>query len=85
MIATASGLGSWVQKNQGRFGGAPCIRNTGIRVHGLVEWRQLGLSDEEILEALQGLTAGDLESAWDYYEQNGAEIDQLIRQNNEAE
>lgn len=75
---------SWVQKTPGLCGGDACIRNTRITVHGLVHYRQLGLSDERILEAIQGLTKDDLIAAWDYYAGRRAEIDEAIRSNEEA-
>jgi uncharacterized protein (DUF433 family) len=53
-------------------------------VWGLVEWRRLGLSDAEILRHVPDLTQGDLEVAWEYYEQHREEIDQAIRENEEA-
>jgi uncharacterized protein (DUF433 family) len=75
---------SWVQKTAGVCGGDACIRNTRITVHGLVHYRQLGLSDERILEAIQGLTRDDLAAALDYYSRNPVEIDEAIRLNEEA-
>ncbi len=75
---------SWVQKSPGVCGGEACIRNTRITVHGLVHYRQLGLSDERILEAIEGLTADDLATTGDYYAEHGAEIDEAIRLNEEA-
>jgi uncharacterized protein (DUF433 family) len=66
------------------WGGDACIRNTRITVFGLVEWRQLGLADAGILDAVVGLTPADLEAAWRYYEENPEEIEQAIRDNNEA-
>jgi uncharacterized protein (DUF433 family) len=75
---------SWVQKTPGVCGGDACIRNTRITVHGLVRYRQLGLSDQRILEAIQGLTPEDLAVAWDYYAAHPAEIEEAIRLNEEA-
>lgn len=75
---------SWIQKTPGVCGGDACIRDTRITVHGLVEWRQLGLSDTEILESIQGLTPVDLEAAWAYYAQHRDEIDETIRADREA-
>ena len=75
---------SWVQKTPGVCGGDPCIRNTRITVHGLVHYRQLGLSDQRILEVIQGLTQDDLAAAWDYYASHPAEIEEAIRLNEEA-
>jgi type III restriction enzyme len=65
-------------------GGDACIRDTRITVWGLVEWRQLGLSDEEVLQRVPGLTPADLEAAWEYYGRNREEIEQAIRDNDEA-
>jgi len=75
---------SWVQKTPGVLGGDPCIRNTRIAVSGLVEWRKLGMSDGEILDNIVGLMREDLVVAWDYYRDHEAEIDEIIRLNNEA-
>jgi uncharacterized protein (DUF433 family) len=75
---------SWVQKKPNVCGGDACIRNTRISVHGLVHYRQFGLSDQRILEAIQGLTQDDLTAAWEYYSAHPAEIDEAIRLNEEA-
>lgn len=75
---------SFVQKTPDVCGGDACIRNTRITVHGLVHYRQLGLSDQRILEAIQGLTPDDLAAAWDYYARHPAEIEEAIRLNEEA-
>ena len=75
---------SWVQKTPNVCGGDACIRKTRITVNGLVEWRKLGLSDERILETIEGLTPEDLAAAWEYYRLHQDEIDEEIRLNNEA-
>ncbi len=75
---------SWVQKTPNICGGDACIRNTRITVHGLVHYRQLGLSDQRLLEVIQGLTEDDLATAWDYYARHAAEIEEAIRLNEEA-
>jgi type III restriction enzyme len=82
-MATNATNTSWVQKTPGVCGGDACIRNTRITVSGLVEWRKLGLADERIVEIIQGLISQDLAVAWDYYRDNEAEIDEVIRLNNE--
>jgi uncharacterized protein (DUF433 family) len=61
-----------------------CIRDTNINVWGLVEWRQLGRSDAEILNSIPGLTLEDLAAAWQYYDTHRDEIDGFIRRNDEA-
>ena len=75
---------SWVQKTPNVCGGDACIRNTRITVHGLVHYRQLGFSDQRLLEMIQGLTQDDLAAAWDYYAAHSAEIEEAIRLNEEA-
>ena len=75
---------SWIQKTPEVSGGDACVRNTRITVWGLVEWKQLGLTEPEIISRIQGLTAADLEAAWEYYEKNREEIEQAIRENEEA-
>jgi type III restriction enzyme len=72
---------SWVQKTPGVCGGRACIRNTRITVWGLVNSRRLGLSDEQILANIAGLTPADLRAAWDYHQQHQTEIDQDIHDN----
>lgn len=75
---------SWVQKTPGVCGGEACIRNTRITVRGLVRYRQLGLSDQGILDAIQGLMRDDLAAAWDYHAAHPTEIEETIRLNEEA-
>jgi uncharacterized protein (DUF433 family) len=75
---------SWISKTPGVCGGDACIRHTRITVWGLVEWRHLGASEAELLDSISGLTREDLEAAWEYYDQHRAEIDQAIRENEEA-
>jgi uncharacterized protein (DUF433 family) len=81
MAATAS----WISKKPDRCGGDACVRDTRITVWGLVNYRRLGMSDAEILRAVQGLTAADLEAAWEYAAANAEEIDRAIRENEEGE
>ena len=82
-MATGTTNKSWVQKTPNVCGGDACIRKTRITVWGLVEWRKIGLTDERILEIIQGLTPEDLVVAWDYYRDHADEIDEAIRVNNE--
>jgi type III restriction enzyme len=84
MVVKSAAVQSWVQKTPGVCGGDPCIRNSRITVHGIVEYRQLGLSDAEILQHIQGLTPADLEVAWQYYAENTAEIEAILRAEAEA-
>jgi uncharacterized protein (DUF433 family) len=75
---------SWIQKTPGVCGGEPCVRNTRHTVSGLVAWRRLGMSDAQILEHHPDLTGADLAVAWSYYGQHPNEIDQAIKEDEEA-
>ncbi len=81
MTATAS----WISKKPDRCGGDACVRDTRITVWGLVAYRRLGMSDTAIIDAVQGLTAADLETAWEYAAAHAEEIDEAIRANEEGE
>ena len=76
---------SWISKQPDRCGGEACVRNTRITVWGVVRSRQLGMSDEEILAAIQGLTPADLDAAFEYAAVNSDEIERAIRENEEGE
>jgi uncharacterized protein (DUF433 family) len=78
------GAETWIQRAPGVCGGEACVRNTWHTVSGLVAWRRLGLSDTQILEHHPDLTGADLAVAWSYYRQHVAEIDQAIKEDEEA-
>jgi uncharacterized protein (DUF433 family) len=73
-----------VRRTAGVCGGAARLRDTRHAVWGLVEWRRLGLSDAEIVKRNPDLTQADLNAAWAYYEQHREEVDQAIRENQDA-
>ena len=81
-MATAA---SWVSKRPDRCGGDACVRETRITVWGLVSYRRLGMSDEQILGAVLGLTPADLGAAWEYAAAHPDEIDEAIRENEAGE
>ena len=76
---------SWISKKPDRCGGDACVRDSRITVWGLVASRRLGMSDGEIMHAVQGVTAADLEAAWEYAASHAEEIDEAIRANEEGE
>ena len=76
---------TWISKKPDRCGGNACVRDTRITVWGLVRSRQLGMSDEVILDATSGLTPADLEAAFEYAAANPEEIDRAIFQNEQGE
>ncbi len=76
---------SWIEKNPNVIGGDACVRGTRIAVWMLVEARKLGISDEELRDRhVIPLTQADLDAAWAYYDANREEIEQAIRENEEA-
>jgi len=81
MLLTAS----WISKKLDRCGGDACVRDSRITVWGLVAFQRLGMSNGEIMHAVQGLTAADLETAWEYAASHAEEIDEAIRANEEGE
>jgi uncharacterized protein (DUF433 family) len=70
-----------INKTPKVVGGAARIRNTRIPVWSLVQSRQMGASDLEILEAYPDLTQTDLVNAWFYAETLPTEIEQAIADN----
>jgi uncharacterized protein (DUF433 family) len=76
---------TWISKQPGRCGGDACIRDTRITVWGLVAYRRLGMSNGEIMRAVQGVTSADLEAAWEYAASHSGEIDEAIRANEAGE
>lgn len=84
MIRHDSSTTSWIQKTDGVCGGEACIRNTRHTVSGWVEWRKLGLSDDQILQQHPDLTQRDLDVARIYYSEHQAEIDEAIRADEDA-
>ena len=75
---------SWITRRPHPDGIEGCIRDTNINVWGLVVRRRLGWSDAGILASIGGLTAEDLEAAWEYAASHAGEIDEFIRRNREA-
>ncbi|MBD2604370.1 DUF433 domain-containing protein [Scytonema hofmannii FACHB-248] len=73
-----------ITKTPGVCGGDACVANTRIPVWSLVSDRCLGMSDARILEAFPHLTAADLVNVWAYADANPEEIEQAIRENEEA-
>jgi uncharacterized protein (DUF433 family) len=74
-----------ITKTPNVCGSAACIRGTRSTVWGLANQRRLGATDAEILRAVQSLTPGDLQAAWEYVSANAQEIDQAIRENEAGE
>jgi uncharacterized protein (DUF433 family) len=73
-----------IESNPGVCGGEPCIIRTRIPVWMLEQARRLGTSEAELLRAYPTLRAADLVNAWSYVRTHRDEIEQQIRDNEEA-
>ena len=65
-------------------GGEPRIARTRIPVWVLVQYKNLGSSEADLLRAYPTLREEDLANAWDYYRLYKDEIDQQIIENETA-
>ena len=65
-------------------GGSACIVRTRIPVWVLVQFRQMGLKDAELLQSYPSLSAQDLANTWAYYDAHRDEIEQDIAENEAA-
>lgn len=65
-------------------GGEPCIVRTRIPVWTLEQARRLGTSEAELLGAYPALRAEDLTNAWAYVRSHTQEIEDHLRENEDA-
>ena len=65
----------------GVSGGEPCIVRSRIPVWILVQARELGTTEADLLRAYPTLRAEDLANAWAYHRKHKTEIDQQIAAN----
>jgi uncharacterized protein (DUF433 family) len=72
-----------IVKTAGVCGGSACVIRTRIPVWSLVEYIQLGVSNDAILINFPTLRTQDLTNAWAYYQAHKAEIDAEIVENRE--
>jgi uncharacterized protein (DUF433 family) len=77
-------LGSGIESTPGVCGGDPRIAGTRIPVWTLEQYRRLGMTEAQLLASYPGLRAADLVNAWAYVAAHPGEIDQQIRENEEA-
>lgn len=73
-----------IEKTPGIVGGVPRIAGTRIPVWTLVQYRQLGASEAELLQSYPTLRAGDLANAWAYFRTHREEIERQIAENEAA-
>lgn len=73
-----------IESNPDVCGGVPCIVRTRIPVWILIQARQQGMSEADILRAYPSLRAEDLANAWAYARSHSEDIDRQIQLNEEA-
>jgi uncharacterized protein (DUF433 family) len=74
-----------ISKRPDRCGGDACIRDLRIPVWAVVNYRRLGATDVEVLQAYPSLRPSDLTAALDYADAHPDEIEAAIRRNEEEE
>ncbi|WP_377480268.1 MAG: DUF433 domain-containing protein [Microcoleus anatoxicus] len=84
LLQTLSTGAIGIKKTPGVCGDDACVGNTRIQVWVLVGYRRLGCSDAELLKFYPHLTAADLVNAWAYADAYPDEIEQAIKENEEA-
>jgi uncharacterized protein (DUF433 family) len=77
-------FGSGIESTPGVCGGDPRIAGTRIPVWTLEQYRRRGMTEAQLLASYPGLRAADLVNAWAYVAAHPDEIDELIRENEEA-
>ena len=84
-ILTSSLNKNWrgITKTLGVCGGDACIAGTRIPIWVLVNARNLGISESQLLYDYPTLTATDLANAWVYANVNSEEIETAIAENEE--
>lgn len=73
-----------IESLPGVSGGEPCVVRTRIPVWVLVRARQLGTTEADLLRSYPTLRAEDLANSWAYYRGHHDDIEQQIRENEEA-
>ncbi len=73
-----------IELTPGVCGGAARVAGTRIPVWTLVQYRNLGASEADLLRAYPTLQAGDLANAWAYHRTHQAEIERQIVENETA-
>jgi uncharacterized protein (DUF433 family) len=72
-----------IRKTPGVIGGDACVGNRRLAVWMLVEARNVGIGDEQLLTDYDPpLTRAELDAAWRYAAAHPEEIAQALRENN---
>jgi uncharacterized protein (DUF433 family) len=73
-----------IESNPDVCGGEPCIVRTRIPVWLLIQAKRLGTSEADLLRCYPTLRAEDLTNAWAFFRSHSDEIEEQIRENEEA-
>lgn len=73
-----------IESTPGVCGGEPCIVRTRIPVWILEQMRRQGLSESDVLASYPTLRRDDLAHAWAFVRTHPDEIEQQVRENEEA-
>jgi len=73
-----------IESSPGVCGGDPCVVRTRIPVWVLEQMRRRGVSESDILRSYPTLRAEDLTNAWSYVRAHRAEVEEQIRENEDA-
>ncbi|NEP48374.1 MAG: DUF433 domain-containing protein [Moorea sp. SIO3C2] len=84
LLQEASNIWTGIEKTPDVCGGDARIANTRIPVWVLVQARNLGSSEVDLLQNYPTLSASDLANAWVYANAHPEEINQAIQDNDEA-
>lgn len=75
------GSNQGISKDPLVMGGAACIRETRIPVWMLVQAKDFGVSEAELLRNYPALSASDLTNAWNYAKAHRKEIEKAVLAN----
>ncbi len=73
-----------ITKTAGVCGGDACIEGTRIPIWVLVNARNIGITESQLLDDYPSLTASDLANAWVYAHIHSEEITTAIKENEEV-
>ena len=84
VVSDLGGVFPGIEKMPGVSGGEACISRTRIPVWLLVQQRNLGISEAQMLHDYPTLSVEDLNNAWNYYRAHQDEIKEQIAENERA-
>ncbi len=73
-----------IEQTPGVCGGRPCVAGTRVPIHRIAGYYRLGYSPEEILSLLNSLSLPQVYAALAHALANPAEIEQALREEDEA-